>query len=380
MDAVSRIAATGRRAATAALLALALLAGPLVSGSAAQDADANDTRFLAGPNAATMNAITPELLRSLTMLQIMGLAFRFDVLTLPFPQFSDGAAATEYAAAEGMVLSAASSTADGSSSWLDRVTAWSSVTYGNNQDEFPLTSFWSDSVTATVGGDVELAPEAIGGLFFSYTDSDTDTGFNGGGADMTSISLGPYINYRFSDLVSADMSVGYTFSDIDNRRTTAAGAKITGEQEQSGWFTTINTHLSHWIDNWGLGGRFGMLATQAHNNDYFDSTNTYVPGTDATLLQFQLEAQARYYLPEVWRKVSALPYLKATYNIDAIRNDIVTAAGNPQPANDNDEVVLGLGATLFGEGPISGGLDYARTFARSEFNSWSLTGRLTYKF
>lgn len=260
------------------------------------------------------------------------------------------------------------------------MTTWTSITYGSNQDEFPLTSFVSDSVTGNAGADFKLSEEATLGVFFSYSDVDTDTSFNGGGADMTSISVGPYVSYRFSDLVSADMSAGYTFSDIDNRRTAAGGARITGEQDQTAWFTAINANLSHWIGSWSLGGRIGMVATKAYNNDYFDSTNTYVVGTDATLLQMQLEAQARYFLPDLWRKVSALPYFKVAYNNDIERDDVVTAAGNAQPPNDDDEVVLGIGATLFGEGPFSGGVDYNRTLARESFNGWSLTGRLTYAF
>jgi hypothetical protein len=99
--------------AAGAIISLALFIGPLLGSAAAQDENANDTRFLAGPNAATMNAITPELLRTVTMLQLMGLGFRFDILSLNNSQIGGAQGTTEYAAAQGVVLSDASGAGGG---------------------------------------------------------------------------------------------------------------------------------------------------------------------------------------------------------------------------------------------------------------------------
>lgn len=379
---------------------IAMLAVATSGAANAQEAAAGGQgTFLAGPEEPTTNAVTPGIHRVRAMMFASILSLRMQLLQLartansPLAAFElgegrrlnddgregDGILIASTAGASFLAAKSAEESG-GADGWLTNVSAWTSISHGEFENEFPLTRYDSDTMSWSVGADYQLAEEFFLGAFFVYSDTDTNTPFNRGGADASTVSFGPYASYRFNDWLSGDFSVGYTSSDIDNSRTTAAGVRITGEQESRGWFTATNANVTHWIQNWALGGRVGFIFSEARNGSYTDSTNTRILRTQSNLGQLQLEAQARYYVPEIAAGVSALPYVKVAYNNDFDRDKIRTAAGNAQPPNDEDEVALGFGATLFGEGPVSGGIDVSKTFAREDFGAWSLTGRLSYHF
>ena len=66
------------------------------------------------------------------------------------------------------------------------------------------------------------------------------------------------------------------------------------------------------------------------------------------------------------------PFVSALYQYDFEREDLVVA-GAAQPANDNDDVNLGVGIRYFGTGGINGSLEYTTIVGREDFEADTIT-------
>ncbi len=257
---------------------------------------------------------------------------------------------------------------------MDGAALWASGSYSSSEDDFAATAYDSKSWGTSFGGDIKLTDWATAGVFVSYGESDTDTAFNRGGADAQTVSFGPYISAIVNEFVYVDASFGFSFTNIDNRRIApGTTAVITGEQDATGIFGSANVNVTHWIDNLNLAGRVGVIGSNSQNDNYTDSTGAGITGTSSSLAQLQVEGQATYYFQNV------APFARVGYHIEA-SEDIATALGTLQPANDKDEIVVGGGVNLFGLGPLSGGVSYSKTLARENFDSWTVMGQVSYVF
>ncbi len=257
----------------------------------------------------------------------------------------------------------------------DDVTLWTSGSFTSSEDDFPGTSFDSKTGSVSFGGDIKIEDWVTAGAFVSLSDTDTDTAFNFGGADTKGISFGPYISGTLNKFMYVDMSVGVSLLDVSNHRI-APGTTlvITGDQYARSVFAAANLNASHWMGNLGLSGRVGISGSKTTNDDYTDSTGVLIGGSGSGQAQVQIEGQVSYLV-----KI-ALPFLKVTYNRDVLSSDIATPIGTPQPANDKDEVVVAAGVNVFGLGPFSASASFSKTFARENFDSWTASGQISYKF
>lgn len=251
------------------------------------------------------------------------------------------------------------------------LSVWASANYNNAENSFPSIAYDADTYGASFGFDYAASEKVNVGAFLSYANTDTDTPFNGGGSDTDAYTFGPYISVMLNEILTADASIGYTFSEIENRSVVGA-VTVTGEQDAETWFATANLSATKWFENnVGLTGRVGYSYSDSDNEAYVDSTGTPVAATDSQLGQLQVAARVSYYTQNV------LPYIGVTY-VNDIESERVVAA--PLPSDDDDEFIVNAGATFFGEGPVSGGFDVSYNFGRDDTDGFGIGANISYRF
>ena len=259
----------------------------------------------------------------------------------------------------------------GDAALTEALSAWLSVNYNNAENDFPGIAYDADTYGVSVGLDYKVSDTVNVGAFLSYSNIDTETPFNGGGSDTDSFSVGPYVSVALSDIFSVDATVGYTFSQIDNRRL-VLGVPVTGEQDASTWFGAVNLSATKWLDNnVGLTGRVGYSYSHSENDAYIDSTATPVAKTESDLGQLQVAGRVSYYTDGM------LPYIGLTYVHDVERERIIAA---PLPSDDRDEFIANAGVSFFGEGPISGGIDFSYNFGRDDTDGLGVGANISFTF
>jgi len=276
-----------------------------------------------------------------------------------------------------------------------RVNTWFNTTWSSPRDTHRPTRYDSDIWTLTVGADIPLMNDAlIAGIFGSYTNSDVDTTFNNGDVESKIGTVGPYFAYSLNQYVSFDTTVAAVFGEHDNVVGSPGGGpggmgstpNARGDQETDGYFVSMNANANYWMGNWGVRGRLGFLHSDMETDSYNLSSGgmtVRIPGTNNELTQIAVATQVNYFydrgLPFL-EEVMAMPFFRITWNFDLDHDNIQLPFGVSQHPNDDDEVVLGWGATFFGNGPFSGSIEAGRTLARSRFESWTVSGNLNYAF
>lgn len=254
------------------------------------------------------------------------------------------------------------------------LSVWLSYSHNEAENDSPGIAYDSDTDSITAGVDYILGGPLTIGFFVSQSWTDTDSAFNGGGSETDSTTFGPYVSVTLTDWLSFDASYARTNSSTDNTRVTALGARVTGTQDGTTDFFSLGASASHWFQNSiGLSGRVGFNTSHTENDAYTDSTNTLIAGSKSDLKQVQIGGRVMYYTTNV------MPYFGATYIADVDRENVRTAA-NPQPANDEDDVLLQAGVSLFGDTPFSGSLDLSYNAAREENEAWGIGGNVSYRF
>ncbi|MDW3097126.1 MAG: autotransporter outer membrane beta-barrel domain-containing protein [Alphaproteobacteria bacterium] len=254
------------------------------------------------------------------------------------------------------------------------VNAWVSYSRNESENDAPGIAYESDTDSVSAGLDFILGGPVTVGFFVSQSWTDTGSAFNAGGSDTDSTTFGPYLSVTITDWLSLDASYARTSSSTDNRRVTAAGVTVTGTQDGATNYYSFGAGLSHWFDGGiGVSGRLGYNSSNTKNDAYTDSTATVVASSKANLAQLQVGGRVMYYTQNF------MPYIGATY-INDVNRDKVRTAANPQPANDEDDVLLQAGVSLFGDTSFSGGLDLSYNAAREENEAWGIGGNVSYRF
>lgn len=235
---------------------------------------------------------------------------------------------------------AAGDTADGTP-----LSAWGDVTASFSENAADI-----DRVSVSLGGDAGLGEQVILGGFVSYTNSDTDIS---GAADAESngVSFGPYGSIVLTDFLDLDASVGGAFDQVDVRNAR--------DNDTDTFFVSSNLNAHHYVDNFGVRGRVGVVYSDAGIEN----------ASDIQFGQIQLGLEGSYYVADVLG-AQALPSIVFEYN-----NDF-----KGTPGGDDDEFILGTSVYVFSEGPFSGSFDYRTVLDRSDFESHIFAFGLSYSF
>ncbi len=353
----------------------AVALGPSI-GNAQEDATqfSHDDLFIAGSTEATTNAIFPYLQRAQEMLRathVNGRARAFAVQARGGDPRNPTITGIGNPTIQGIPAG---------DSLEGKLSVWGSGAYSDSDDSFTTTRYDSETWSVSLGGDYALRDDLIVGLFGTWSDTDSDSSFNNGGSDSDGWSVGPYATYVLNEYLSVDLSFGYSLQDIDNHRR-AGGTTITGSQDSRSWFVSTNVNGTYWIDNWGLGGRIGLIHSDADNDGYTDSAGAAINGTESEFTQMQFSGDVSYYIADVLGEGWGLvPRVSLAYNNDVTFQEVKAAGTAVAPDNDRDEFLVGVGASLFGNGPLSFGFDVTKSFEREDFDSYSVSGNVGFRF
>jgi len=265
------------------------------------------------------------------------------------------------------------------------VNTWFNTTWSSPRDDHRPTRYDSDIWTVTVGADMPILNESLlFGVFGSYTHSDVDTTFNRGGVESKLGTIGPYFMYTLNQYLAFDMTVAGVFGKHDN--IVGPSPKARGDQETDGFFVSMNANANYWVGNYGVQGRVGFLHSDMETDSYSlrsGGAAARIPGTNNELTQVSVATQFNYFYDQglpYFEEVMAMPYLRFTFNYDLDHDNIQLPFGVSQHPNDDDEVVIAWGVSLFGNGPVSGSVESGYTAGRSDFEAWTVSGTLNYAF
>ncbi|HTT07365.1 MAG TPA: autotransporter outer membrane beta-barrel domain-containing protein [Gammaproteobacteria bacterium] len=252
--------------------------------------------------------------------------------------------------------------------------AWASYSYADYKNDLSSTAF--DGHTHTVLAGVDVAPweKVVIGLSAGYENSDIDTGFNQGNQQSDGYTIAPYFGAVLSDTWSVDFSAGYSSIDYDQFRTApGTGLRVTSSPNTDRWFGALNVNGLWTYDKWTLGAKIGTLYTKSVQNSFTESDGTKVSETDDRLGQWLIGGNVAYSLGDFE------PFASATYERDYSRT-VITVLTGPQPANDNDDVLVGAGVRYFGPKGITGNLEWNKRVSRENFDEDVVTATLRLDF
>jgi len=240
------------------------------------------------------------------------------------------------------------------------VGAWFNYTYSDFDDDFAATAF--DATRHSFLGGVDFNPftPVLMGLAFGYETADYDTDFNAGEQDTDGWTISPYLAASLSDTFSIDAVFGYSDMDTDQFRT-AGDTRITSDFGADRFFWGGNLNMVKPWGNWYLTGSVGFIWAREFQDEFTESNGNVVPERTIKLGQWHLTGEAAYSYGN-WE-----PFAAATFSRDYQLTEI-EVAGPEQPANDRDDVVLGLGLRYYHPMGVSASVEWNKRLGREDFD------------
>ncbi len=258
---------------------------------------------------------------------------------------------------------------------------WGDYAYTSADNDLASTAFESDLHNFFLGADYTPVERIVVGIGFGYETTDVDTDFNIGEQEIDGYTIAPYLGYAFNDILSIDISGGWSDVDLEQNRTDPNTLTIIrSDSDAERWFVAGNINALYEYQQWIFTGRLGVLYTQ-EDQDGFTETAT-VPFTTAAVIPSQTvdlgQFQAGLELARVmgdWE-----PYAAASMEYDFEREDILLNAGLPQPDNDELGFRPGVGLRYYGMYGITGALNWQALVARDDFFSHTVDLTLRVEF
>jgi len=265
--------------------------------------------------------------------------------------------------------------AGGEHDGVRRINIWASGAYSNYEDTLSSTSMDGETWNGTGGVDYMFYDWFIAGLSLGYEDSNSDTNYNRGHVDTDGITVSPYFLFLLNQYVSVDGALGYSDIDIDQDRTLPGTATVvTGSLDAERFFGSAGISAGFWRGNWNFSGRLGFFYTTQQNDPFVESDGTVNPELDSDLGQAQLGGRVAYYAG------IAMPYVSVDFNYDTTHDITAVGVGQAAPSGDRSDFVLGTGVDFFVNDMISAGVRADTVQGRANFDSYSASGNVSFRF
>ena len=254
---------------------------------------------------------------------------------------------------------------------------WAAYGRSSQRNDLPTTAFDADTNAVFFGADFSPFDDMIAGVAIGYSDTNTETAFNRGEVDTDGFTIAPYLGFLMDvdgiplDL-SADAAVGFSNLAIDQFRT-AAGARITSDTDQDIVFFATNFHATKDFGDVLLGARAGLFFGSSTTDGFTESNGTVIAEDQVTQGNIQLEGNFSYY----WGNFE--PFASVIYEIDVSKED-VTVFPAPQPANDTNDILIGLGVNWYSDSGWTAGFGWEKSLDRDEFEYDSFSIRIRADF
>jgi len=237
---------------------------------------------------------------------------------------------------------------------------WGNYSYTSYENDLSTTAFEGVSHSFLGGIDFGLWETAIIGVAVGYDNSDIDTTFNGGNQNTNSFTIAPYFGGLLNDTLSVDFNIGYTNVQYDQFRT-ATNTIINSAPRADRWFGAFNLNGIKFVDNWVLGARIGTLYATSVIDGYTESNGTVVSEARSKVGSASIAGDVAYGYKDFE------PFLGLSYQYDFSLQEI-SAATDPQPSNDKDDILLSTGVRYFNKNGVTGNIEYSKRFLRDNFN------------
>ncbi|MCP4007980.1 MAG: autotransporter outer membrane beta-barrel domain-containing protein [Proteobacteria bacterium] len=237
---------------------------------------------------------------------------------------------------------------------------WGSYAYSDFDNDFSRTKYDGDRNMIFFGADFAPRDNMVLGVAVGYEDTSIDTDFNQGDLDADGWTIAPYFGMILNETWSIDANLGYSDIDTDQDR---SNGTITSDFDTDRWFISANINGFTSYNKWLFSGRAGLLNAES-DDDSFTETGVGGQNVDSnrtTLTQFNIGGEVGYAMGDFE------PYVTATYNYDFHATDIKLTAG-PQPSNDDDDILLGVGFRYFNSDNLSISAQYDSRRGRSDFD------------
>ena len=244
---------------------------------------------------------------------------------------------------------------------------WGTYSHTDSEDDFATTAFDSNSNSILGGMDFQPWDNIVVGVALGYDQTDMKTGFNLGEEDLQTFSVIPYFGILLTDYVdvgfdlSADGSIGFSFVDIDQFRTTG-GARVSSSTDANHYFFSGNLTAGQSFGGWYLSATSGILVAREDTDGFTESDGTVIADRKTDFGQINVGGRAAYQ----WGSFE--PFASVTYNYEYNREDVTVAVG-PQPENDSSNVDLGLGLRWYSDSGITASFEWSGNFARENYDS-----------
>ncbi len=251
---------------------------------------------------------------------------------------------------------------------------WGNYSYTDYENDLSSTAFDGSNHSFLGGIDFGFWGDSILGVAFGYDNGDIDTTFNGGNQDTDSFTIAPYFGALLTDSFSLDFNVGYSRVDYDQFRTLpGTTTQVTSSPHADRWFSALNLNGIAFVNNWILGSRVGWLYASSSIDGFTESNGTVVAESRTKVTTMSIAGDVAYSFKNYE------PFLNLSYQRDISLREISVTSG-PQPANDDDDILMTTGVRYFNKNGISGNLEYTKRFERENFDEdrISLTVRVDF--
>lgn len=262
--------------------------------------------------------------------------------------------------------------AGGDPAMLKDWSVWGNLSGRQTENNFAPEQQKSDIWTLSMGADRPVGADTTLGVSLSLTGEDADTAFGTGTRSADSLFIAPYANFKLSDLLSADVSLGYGYT-YTNQMRNPFGAPVTGSYDSHSIFGSANLTAAKWQGATLMSGVIGLSGSSTRRDSFVESDATVNPSSTSDLLQARLGGTVGYYAEPM------LPYVSVEYVYD-LKQERSAVPGAP---NDRDEFRVTLGSHIYGRGDnknLSGGISLNHSFDRDskEDTSASLSLRIAF--
>lgn len=256
-----------------------------------------------------------------------------------------------------------------------KIGVWLNGSWSDVEDDLSSTAYNGDVYSIVGGADYRFSDRFLAGLALGWESADIDTLFNVGNLESEGFSVAPYAGYVINRYFTADATIGYASGDTDLRRTSPiSGSTITGEMDWDRFFAAGNLNGYYQINRFSLSGTVGILWADQSNDSFTESDTTFNPDQDIELGQLRIGGTIGYNLGKVE------PYVTGRYEYDFERTDVVVAAGQAQPSNDDSGFEVGGGVRFALSERVSGAVQGTTHLARDNFESTTVSGHIRIRF
>ncbi len=253
---------------------------------------------------------------------------------------------------------------------------WASYSYSDFDNDFVATLLDGYRHNVLFGADMTPRDNMVLGVAVGYESASIDTDFNGGDLDTDGFTVAPYFGLVLSDNWNVSASVGYSSLNTDQFRTDPLlGTRITSSPDSDRWFGTLNVNGYTTWNDWLFSGRIGMLQARNIQESFDESDGTAVGKLTTELGQWNVGGEAAY----GWGDFE--PFARVSYERDYSLSRLSLIGTGPQPSNDNDNFLFGLGLRYFSsDNGLSGNIEWYKRLGREDYDEDTFSATVRWEF